>query len=57
MLTLFAATIFFVAGVLTREAEAAGRNGPDVPQYIGKFVGPAETGGHVHTHNLKTKRW
>ena len=24
---------------------------------IGKFVGPAETGGHVHTHNLKTKRW
>ena len=24
---------------------------------IGKMVGPAETGGHVHTHNLKTKRW
>ncbi len=24
---------------------------------IGKFVGPAEKGGHVHTHNLKTKRW
>lgn len=24
---------------------------------IGKMVGAAETGGHVHTHNLKTKRW
>jgi (2R)-sulfolactate sulfo-lyase subunit alpha len=24
---------------------------------IGKMVGPAEQGGHVHTHNLKTKRW
>ncbi|MCB1491152.1 MAG: UxaA family hydrolase [Rhodobiaceae bacterium] len=24
---------------------------------IGKFVGDAEKGGHVHTHNLKTKRW
>lgn len=24
---------------------------------IGKMVGPVETGGHVHTHNLKTKRW
>jgi len=24
---------------------------------IGKMVGPAETGGHVHTHNMKTKRW
>lgn len=24
---------------------------------IGKFVGPAQKGGHVHTHNLKTKRW
>ncbi|MEL6128034.1 MAG: UxaA family hydrolase [Pseudomonadota bacterium] len=24
---------------------------------IGKMIGPAETGGHVHTHNLKTKRW
>ena len=24
---------------------------------IGKMVGPAETGGHVHTQNLKTKRW
>ena len=26
-------------------------------QDIGKFVGPAEKGGHVHTQNLKTKRW
>lgn len=24
---------------------------------IGKFIGPAERGGHVHTQNLKTKRW
>ncbi|MEM7303019.1 MAG: UxaA family hydrolase [Pseudomonadota bacterium] len=24
---------------------------------IGKFVGDAATGEHVHTHNLKTKRW
>ena len=24
---------------------------------IGRMVGPAETGGHVHVHNLKTKRW
>jgi len=24
---------------------------------IGRMVGPAEVGGHVHTHNLKTKRW
>ena len=24
---------------------------------IGKMVGPAETGGHVHIHNCKTKRW
>ncbi|MEW7009474.1 UxaA family hydrolase [Lentilitoribacter sp. EG35] len=24
---------------------------------IGKMVGPAEKGGHVHTQNLKTKRW
>lgn len=32
MLTLFAATILFVAGVLKREAETGGPNGPDVPQ-------------------------
>lgn len=24
---------------------------------IGKMVGPAEIGGHVHTQNCKTKRW
>ena len=24
---------------------------------IGKMVGPAQKGGHVHTQNLKTKRW
>jgi len=24
---------------------------------IGRMVGPAETGAHVHVHNLKTKRW
>lgn len=24
---------------------------------IGKMVGGAPTGGHVHVHNLKTKRW
>ncbi|MXU64777.1 UxaA family hydrolase [Oceanomicrobium pacificus] len=24
---------------------------------IGRMVGPAAKGSHVHTHNLKTKRW
>lgn len=24
---------------------------------IGRMTGSAETGGHVHTQNLKTKRW
>ena len=24
---------------------------------IGKMVGPAQKGGHVHVQNLKTKRW
>ena len=24
---------------------------------IGRMVGTAEKGGHVHVHNLKTKRW
>ena len=24
---------------------------------IGKMVGAAKVGEHVHTHNLKTKRW
>ena len=36
-----------------KEGDTAIKYGED----IGKFVGPAETGGHVHTHNLKTKRW
>lgn len=26
-------------------------------QDIGKFIGSAKKGGHVHTQNLKTKRW
>jgi (2R)-sulfolactate sulfo-lyase subunit alpha len=26
-------------------------------QDIGRFVAPVEAGGHVHVHNLKTKRW
>lgn len=26
-------------------------------QDIGKMVGPAKRGEHVHVHNLKTKRW
>lgn len=24
---------------------------------IGRIVAPVAKGGHVHTHNLKTKRW
>ncbi|MGN6468232.1 MAG: flagellar biosynthesis protein FlgA, partial [Rhizobiaceae bacterium] len=24
---------------------------------IGRFVADVEKGGHVHVHNLKTKRW
>ena len=24
---------------------------------IGKFVAAVEKGGHVHVHNVKTKRW
>lgn len=24
---------------------------------IGRMIGTADTGGHVHVHNLKTKRW
>lgn len=24
---------------------------------IGRMIGSAEMGGHVHTHNCKTKRW
>ena len=26
-------------------------------QDIGRFVEPVSRGSHVHTHNLKTKRW
>ncbi len=26
-------------------------------QDIGRMVGAARQGGHVHVHNLKTKRW
>ena len=36
------------------------KEGDTVVKYgvdIGRMVGPAEKGGHVHTHNLKTKRW
>jgi (2R)-sulfolactate sulfo-lyase subunit alpha len=35
------------------EGETVTKYGED----IGRMIGPAETGGHVHTHNLKTKRW
>tara|TARA_R110000868_G_scaffold62718_20_gene189362 strand:- start:15 stop:308 length:294 start_codon:yes stop_codon:yes gene_type:complete len=36
---------------------SAGDTAVKYGQDIGKIVGPAEKGGHVHTHNLKTKRW
>ena len=26
-------------------------------QDIGRVVAPVKKGGHVHTHNLKTRRW
>jgi len=26
-------------------------------QDVGRMVGPAAKGQHVHTHNMKTKRW
>ncbi len=35
------------------EGETAIKYGED----IGKFVAAVAKGGHVHTHNLKTKRW
>ena len=35
------------------EGDTAIKYGED----IGKFVGSAKQGEHVHTHNLKTKRW
>jgi (2R)-sulfolactate sulfo-lyase subunit alpha len=34
--------------------------GDDVTKYgcvIGRIIAPVKTGQHVHTHNLKTKRW
>jgi (2R)-sulfolactate sulfo-lyase subunit alpha len=36
------------------------KSGDTVIKYgedIGKMVGAAKTGQHVHVHNLKTKRW
>lgn len=36
---------------------AAGDTAIKYGEDIGKFVAAAEKGGHVHTHNLKTKRW
>lgn len=35
------------------EGDTAIKYGED----IGRMVGPAQKGDHVHTHNLKTKRW
>lgn len=35
------------------EGDAVFKYGED----IGKMVGAAEKGRHVHTHNCKTKRW
>jgi len=42
-----------VALVDLKEGDTVIKYGED----IGKMVGPAEKGGHVHTHNCKTKRW
>jgi len=36
-----------------RKDETAIKYGED----IGRFVADVEKGGHVHVHNLKTKRW
>lgn len=36
---------------------AAGDTAIKYGEDIGKLVGPADAGGHVHVHNLKTKRW
>ncbi|WP_274423685.1 UxaA family hydrolase [Chelativorans sp. YIM 93263] len=36
------------------------KNGDTAIKYgedIGKFIADVEKGGHVHVHNLKTKRW
>ena len=42
-----------VALVDLAEGDTVTKYGED----IGRMVGPAEKGGHVHTQNLKTKRW
>ena len=36
-----------------KEGDTATKYGED----IGKFIANVEKGGHVHIHNLKTKRW
>lgn len=36
---------------------AAGDTAIKYGEDIGRMVGPARRGEHVHTHNLKTKRW
>ncbi|HSG94478.1 MAG TPA: UxaA family hydrolase [Afifellaceae bacterium] len=36
---------------------AAGDTAIKYGEDIGKFVADVKKGGHVHTHNLKTKRW
>jgi (2R)-sulfolactate sulfo-lyase subunit alpha len=42
-----------VALVDLSEGDTATKYGED----IGRMVGSAAKGGHVHVHNLKTKRW
>ncbi|WP_420565803.1 UxaA family hydrolase [Thalassobaculum sp.] len=42
-----------VALVDLSEGDTAIKYGED----IGRMVGPAPKGKHVHVHNLKTKRW
>ncbi|NNU80498.1 UxaA family hydrolase [Halovulum dunhuangense] len=42
-----------VALVELKEGDTIIKYGED----IGRMIGSAEKGGHVHTHNLKTKRW
>ena len=36
-----------------KEGDTATKYGED----IGRFIANVEKGGHVHVHNLKTKRW
>ena len=36
-----------------KEGDPSTKYGED----IGKFIANVEKGGHVHVHNLKTKRW